>query len=598
MSLQPGPDYFAHLVNLARLHLPAPYVAATRHYLQERGYLSEILAAHLTTVIRQRYSNQLHTDLATLLPIVRQWLGAIWMRNRLWDTVSAEVWVQVLAWTAQDLELSTAASMIQGLAEAPFQTEIWQSLFHTDTSTPLLDRIETQLCKALSTQLLEALPTVEPWLWDSLTDTSALSLPLPTLTLPDELPSDTTSITLEEKEDSPTLPSTASATEAITLEHYLTRPSELYRLPWELMAQVKQRCGIPLVQILFLLAGHAMRQSHPANAAFTLSYQDLTDQLGWHPDPLQPAPPDLLQLLTHLSTLTITSIWMTESHLAQADAFQACGHPWEILQDTQGVFDWTAGRVSAPTDLRFTFRPGLWLTHLFRHGGTQAQSAWSSFGSYAFQLLQLDYCRNSFLLSLLVSLCLNVPEPGPQVRPVTFSVRNLLDATLPTSTSQALAMHLDMAEAMFKVWQQSLAALLTLGWSGPASERSAMPFYVAPCPDWLSRTPVSRKPQDWVEQWLAQPIQFQPPPHLMPRASSLTPTRERSTTAAGPLLRRLRFERLTGPEIRRARKLKRLTQAQLADQLHVHQSLIAKIEAGQRAVTDELERSLRQVLEL
>jgi transcriptional regulator with XRE-family HTH domain len=62
--------------------------------------------------------------------------------------------------------------------------------------------------------------------------------------------------------------------------------------------------------------------------------------------------------------------------------------------------------------------------------------------------------------------------------------------------------------------------------------------------------------------------------------------------------RRRHIERLSGSEIRSARKAKQLTQSQLAEVLHVHQSLIAKIEVGQRTVTADLERTLRQVLEL
>jgi ribosome-binding protein aMBF1 (putative translation factor) len=117
----------------------------------------------------------------------------------------------------------------------------------------------------------------------------------------------------------------------------------------------------------------------------------------------------------------------------------------------------------------------------------------------------------------------------------------------------------------------------------------------------------SRKPSDWERQWLAQPLRLMPPADLMGSHIASVPPEKKPSASLQPRVPhsspstpsgRLRFNRLTGAEIRTARKAKQLTQTQLAEVLHVHQSLIAKIEVGQRTVTEPLDRALRQVLGL
>nr|WP_242049433.1 MULTISPECIES: helix-turn-helix transcriptional regulator [unclassified Leptolyngbya] len=57
-------------------------------------------------------------------------------------------------------------------------------------------------------------------------------------------------------------------------------------------------------------------------------------------------------------------------------------------------------------------------------------------------------------------------------------------------------------------------------------------------------------------------------------------------------------EKLTGSEVKTARKARKWTQAKLAGTIDVDQSLIAKIESSKRPITPELETALRRVLEL
>jgi transcriptional regulator with XRE-family HTH domain len=50
--------------------------------------------------------------------------------------------------------------------------------------------------------------------------------------------------------------------------------------------------------------------------------------------------------------------------------------------------------------------------------------------------------------------------------------------------------------------------------------------------------------------------------------------------------------------VKAARQSRKLTQSELAELLQVHQSLIARIESGDRAISPAIEALLRKTLEL
>ncbi len=582
---------------------PSQYRENLRQILTQPPALLETLVAQMAEIAIAQYSAQIQTEPSTLTIALEALLERAFRQYHLWDKISQEVWVNLLTWTVQDLEIPIALDVIQNIAQAPYREDLWHLLISPDPdshhspapSAPncvletLLEKLEPLIYQDLMAQILENPQALEPLFLGLPPQQSILEISLPALTL-----HPCNALVESPPEISDYVPITPPSTFAtpIVLEHYLTRPSELHRLPWELMGQIKQQCGLPMVQLLFLLVGHTMRHPHP----FTLTHREILEQLDWDTSADQsPSPPDLPYLLQQINTLTLTTFWMSEpTAAAQVEAISISGHPWEILSETQGTLDWVTGGISQPAESAITLRPGLWLHHLFEKGGLSARSAWETFGQLALTLLERDHCRDPFLISLLIVLSLNAPEPQPEARPSCYTVHTLLDATLPTPVLETLQLHPDIAPTLFKIWYQALASLVTLGWtSRPVAQAQPTDFYIAPFPDWLNIHCHSRKPSDWIAQWLVQPLQF-----IAPFSSVSEPSSARPLPSVVRGSRRLSLDRLSGSAIRRARKGKALTQSQLADMLHVHQSLIAKIEVGQRTVTEDLERSLRQVLEL
>ncbi|MGB8698984.1 MAG: helix-turn-helix transcriptional regulator [Thermosynechococcaceae cyanobacterium] len=658
-----------HLLQIARSQGYGPYVEATCQFLQQDAAILTPLAEQLTEAVLLHYSHRLLSQVyadtqealvlelpqATLIlgpepntwafqspqdrlcveQAVQHWLADGFVRRQLWSEIGAEVWVNVLTWSLQDIDTAIGESVLQALAQDPFQPEICQTLFDADNleSQHLLQTLEVSLVRELAQQLLACLnldqysfqdieqflglrPATEPVIpFPNLHLTLGHSIaeqPATPLEEGSELVADQeTEFPLEAEEDigigmaSPLFPE-----RTLRLEHYLTRPSDLALLPWELVTQLKQKGGPVLLQLQWLLAAHAMRQPHPTAMSFTLKASDLLNQLAWQPSP--EALVNLVQGMEQLKTVLVNSLWMTDPQSAQVEAFNISGHPWEILTDARGNLDWTTGQMTQPEQVYFAVRPGLWIQYLLQYSGAEAERSFTQFGQFALTVLKLDYCRDPLLLSLLTYLLFHNATLPQEARSSTHTVSDLLAAALVQSGSPDWSTYQPQARALFRWWRQALEALLVLGWSGdraapnirrPDGSQRPHPtdFYLSPYPDWLHPNYPHRKPPHWFEEWLTQPLILKAPRFINPTASrSQTPAPNTQPSLELDDRRpvRLRFERLTGAEIRTARKAKQLTQAQLAEALQVHQSLIAKIEVGRRAVTDDLEPLFREFLEL
>jgi DNA-binding transcriptional regulator YiaG len=571
---------------------------------------------------------QHQSDYAQVVQSIQRWLVQVFAQNALWTPISQEVWASILVWTVQDLDLSTGQSALESLAEEPFRQALWQDCFDPEASElrPVYECLEAYWIGQISHQILQDVEleqlssmTLEHFLGLTPSEKEfAIAIPklppfqaiahLPWLSILDSADRDLAT------NHSPASPYAQDLGQAVSaprppfepeplepeqpplhLEHYLTRPQDLAVLPWELLTQLKQKFGLAVLQLQFLWMAHAMMQPHPQNA-FTLKISDMREQLDWQLS-TETDPPDPLELVTQLRDLKIASIWMTDPRSSKVEAFSLNGSPWEVLSDIRGNLDWTTGQLTHPEQVYVTIRPGLWVSRLLELGGLPIKTAFQTLGRLALVLLRQGYCKEPLVLSLLIYLMFREELlSDPEQRPIE-SVRELLTAALPYPSEAAWTIQPESALTLLQVWHRALEALLVLDWrpSEGNSPYHISDFYGSSCPDWLRHA--SPKPKDWVEQWLTLPILLKPP--LLEKLGTSTPQIPSQGLSEGskhPV--RLRFDRLTGSEVRSARKALRLTQSQLADALHVHQSLIAKIEAGRRSVSDDLEQPLRKVLAL
>jgi DNA-binding XRE family transcriptional regulator len=169
---------------------------------------------------------------------------------------------------------------------------------------------------------------------------------------------------------------------------------------------------------------------------------------------------------------------------------------------------------------------------------------------------------------------------------------------LPETIIQEACESSDKARNLLKRWNHACNLLGSLGWHCDSPEavnpNQAGVFYTVPYPEWMEPDSKQKKPRGWIEQWLAQKLVIRPPEPIPERMSSL----QRGTPVAAKRLKAKNATPLSAEAVKQARVAKGWTQAKLAGTVKVHQSLIAKIESGKRAINDDLAITLRQILDL
>jgi DNA-binding XRE family transcriptional regulator len=391
------------------------------------------------------------------------------------------------------------------------------------------------------------------------------------------------------------------------LEHYITSPGDIETLPWEAAEQIINKFGFNTVKLQMILAAHAMRQSKPWESTFTLKATDIIEELGWdknHGSNLPTKRNEVASIAYALSCLLVKSVWIEGRGKTQVDASTPIGRMWEILIDSQGQFDFVTGRVEQPEEVYITIRPGLWTAHFLNQAGSKAKEALYQFGYLALNILKIDPYHDELALRLAIHLTLDVRIRARDRNPYEYKVRSLLGCILPETVIQEAIQNSDKARNLFKRWNHAAQLLGGLGWrSAPIQEDETrinadeIPqgvFYTHPYPEWMDPESKVKKPRGWIEQWLEQKLIICPPHPIPERMQSLS-------RAKAVIPKRLKGKAptpLSKEDIKAARKAKGWTQAKLAGTVGVDQSLIAKVESGKRAISDDLASDLRQVLSL
>jgi DNA-binding transcriptional regulator YiaG len=569
---------YVYLRFLAHQHLLPEYSLATESFLcQETAFLDEI-ALHLVSLMHQDAQQKGSIGFEQVL----LWIQKKFKEHQLWPQVAEAFWVNLLAWTLQDLEFSIAESVILEMGHPPFKLDIWEQFFNQEVleTQQILEALKDccaqsiaiSLMPAFQASLLAASP-LPPQLSDLLT------MPLWTAIQP-AFSSDRATSSMTSK---------GISSDSQSFEYFLADRQDIEQLPWQITTHLLRDFHPIVTQIH--LTGTA--QTLNWDAPTTLKASQLLQQRYFtQPNGVSEFPSYalLLQSLQTLSNLDFSCLWLHSKQTAQTSAVVFRGKLWDMLLEPHGHLDWIANPDMSLSEVYITLRPSLWVTQFLSQSNEYGTAALSQFGTIARALIQQGHLDDIPFLRLLCHL---FTHPSPAL---IDSVETLLSVAFRESPLDPLFAEYDAPQRLWSWWNTAVSSLGQLGWRSAHSNTtlSTLNCYPDPSPGWLDPYRKLNRPANWISVWLQQPITW-----FFPRQEEDRPSSAQRATAGLPdHLRSRQSNRLTGSEIRAARKARQLTQVQLAQALDVHPSLIAKIETGQRSISDTMDVALRSLLEL
>lgn len=643
----------------ARDNLNPQHIAATAHYLQHESRLlnrvTTQVAQHLVVSYRQKLVEQGHksrkkpveknlpyfeitashedsvTQLKTnldsevLLNRIQDFIKELFEKNNFWEKGAKEIWSNLIFWAIEEMKADLGESAFAAFNQETFNQALYRYLLERESElvqdkiTFLEEFYSQSITRRIIQDLdlpnypilgLETLLGITPSGNKKTVPASEVKLANmdAIVAIPTGLPivssiSAQLQTELWKPDDSGIAHFRYRSKNNLNnyLEHYITSPGDIETLPWEAAEQIINKFGFNTVKLQFILAAHAMRQSRPWESAFTLKATDIIDELGWdknHSSTLSEKRNEVASIAYALSCLLVKAVWVEGRGKVQVDASTPVGRMWEVLVDPHGQFDWTTGRIDKPDEIYITVRPGLWTAHFLNQAGSKAKEALYQFGYLALNILKLDPYHDELTLRLAIHLTLDVRIRARDRSPHEYRVKTLLEAAMPEAAIQDARQNSEKARSLFNRWHHALKLLAGLGWHpheavAPVAEEEPI-FYVKPYPEWLEPDSKVKKPRGWINQWLEQKLVIIPPDPIPERMASLTATKKQQQKKLKPL----QGGELTGVQVKEARKLKSWTQAKLAGTLGIHQSLIAKIESGDRPISSELEPMLRRTLNI
>jgi DNA-binding XRE family transcriptional regulator len=631
-----------------------------RHESSLLHRVSVQLAQHLVEAYRQRLSEQrgkksaartlpyfevtpgtdssaptLKTNLNgdALLSRIRRLIEDLFEKNQLWEKGASEIWLHIFDWASEELQTELGEAALTSLSQAEFDQAFHQHLFERDEN-PLQNRIvflEEFYSQSLTRRIVEDLDLLHYPI-------SGLEQILDIIPTETVKPAPSGEVPLSHIDQVAAIPTGLPIVSSISaqlkadlwqpdangiayfryhaknnannyLEHYITSPGDIEALPWEAAEQIINKFGFNTVKLQLIFAAYAMRQSKPWEGTFTIKATDIIEELGWdrnHSSNLPTKRNEVASIAYALSCLMVKAVWIEGRGKKQIDASTPIGRMWEVLIDSHGQFDWISGKINEPDEVYITIRPGLWTAHFLNQAGSKAKEALYQFGYLALNILKLDPYHDELTLRLAIHLTLDVRIRARDRNPYEYRVKTLLEAVIPEAQIQEARQSSEKARGLFSRWNHALKLLASLGWQpvapeqtaetmtepSEASESSDSVFYTVPYPAWLDPESKLKKPRGWIDLWLEHKLMIKPPHPIPERMDSLMNHRK---AAAKPLKT---SAPLTGADVKAARKEKRWTQAKLAGTLKVHQSLVAKIESGDRPIRADLENDLRRILDL
>jgi DNA-binding XRE family transcriptional regulator len=569
---------------LAHQHLQPEYLVATESFLRQETSLQEGVVLQLLSFAHQ----QSHSQEAVVFEQVLYWIQKVFKDYELWPQVAEAFWVNLLAWSLQDLESSIAESVILDIGQSPFNVDIWEQFFNQQVleTQQGLEALQDCCAKSIAIALLPTFQAHFPSISvpDPSQSSNLLTVPLWEAIQP-TLPSDRLT---------PAEPERESTADIQSFEYLLTHRHDTETLPWRITSHLFSHFHPTVAQIHLIGIAHTIHHSLSWETPFTLKASQMMQQRYFtqlNGASESPSYALLLQSLQILNNFDLSCLWLHSEQTAQTPAVIFRGKLWDMLLEPHGHLDWISNPDIALSELYITLRPSLWVTRFLNQSNESGTVALMQFRTIAKALVQQGRLDDIPFLKLLCHLFVHSSST------VTETVETLLQAAFCDRPLNALLAEYDAPQRLWTWWNTVVSSLGQLGWRSSSTHTllSTVNCYPNPSPTWLDPYRKLSNPANWVALWLQQPVAW-----LMPaqQPAERTASTQRSSSALQDHLRLRQFNRLTGSEIRAARKARQWTQVQLAQALDVHPSLIAKIETGQRSISDTMEVALRKLLQL
>ena len=372
------------------------------------------------------------------------------------------------------------------------------------------------------------------------------------------------------------------------IEHYITKPGDIEILPWEQAEQIIDKFGFNTVKLHLIFAAHTMNQPRPWESKFSLKATDVIKYLGWDRRTDLPIPEKLNEIAKTafvLDCLLVKSVWVEgRNKKGGINASTPTGRMWSVVVDPRGQLN-LEGKVEKPKEVYITVQPGLIFQSFLNKAGSRLKEALYQFGYLAQDILKIDPYHDELALRLAIHLTMDsrIHATGK------YRVETLLKAMLPHTVIEAARSDKRKGYDLKQRWDNALKLLRQLRWQIQFDESY---------PEWLQPGSKAPKPSDWrkmkVIDWLLQAkLTINPPepiPELLAAKVEPKPKAQKLQLSAGT--------RLTGDQIRKARKAKDWSQRKLAGWLGVSDVLVGYWEKGKRTPSGDMEIKLRELLQI
>jgi len=375
------------------------------------------------------------------------------------------------------------------------------------------------------------------------------------------------------------------------IEHYISQSSnigDISILPWSEAWQIIENFNFSTAKLHILFAAHCMKQENPWENQFSLKSSDIIKEIGWDKRTDLTKSELLKQVASAaytLDCLTVKVEWETgQPKKGKIPIMIDISRLWTISFKYQGQKDIFTSKIEDPKEIYITVRPGMWASSFLNAGGAAAKNALYQFGYIAQEVLKIDPYHDELALRLAIHLSLEsrYHQSG------YYKVGTLLKSILPGAELTITKAITDRRQGyeLKQRWDNALKLLTSLNWQIIYDSQTYL--------NYLHPGSTERKPNGYWNILLEANITILPPtpiPTLLANIGSqkhLAPLPQKKSSPTP----------LTGVAITEARKAKEWTQVKLAGFLGISQALMGMIEKGRRFPQPDLEKRIRELLDL